>query len=216
MGDNGAVTRTVSLLGSTGSIGTQALEVIARHPGAYDVVALAAGSNLELLAQQAVEFDVPFVAAARGTEGEVAAAIQAYAARSGRAAYAPTIAVGDDAAGLAAQVGADVVLNGITGAIGLGPTLAALAAGSTLALANKESLIIGGDLVKAAAAPGQIVPVDSEHSAIAQSLRGGRADEVARLVVTASGGPSEAAPAPSSRTSPPSRPWLTRTSPWAR
>ncbi len=189
MGDNGAVTRTVSLLGSTGSIGTQALEVIARHPGAYDVAAIAAGGNLELLAQQAVEFDVPVVAAARGSEGEVAAAIEAYAARCGRAGYAPTIAVGDGAAVLAAQVGADVVLNGITGAIGLRPTLAALAAGSTLALANKESLIIGGDLVKAAAAPGQIVPVDSEHSAIAQSLRGGRADEVARLVVTASGGP---------------------------
>ena len=189
MGDNGAVTRTVSLLGSTGSIGTQALEVIARHPGAYDVAAIAAGGNLELLAQQAVEFDVPVVAAARGSEGEVAAAIEAYAARCGRAGYAPTIAVGDGAAVLAAQVGADVVLNGITGAIGLRPTLAALAAGSTLALAYKESLIIGGDLVKAAAAPGQIVPVDSEHSAIAQSLRGGRADEVARLVVTASGGP---------------------------
>ena len=189
MGDNGAVTRTVSLLGSTGSIGTQALEVIARHPVAYDVAAIAAGGNLELLAQQAVEFDVPVVAAARGSEGEVAAAIEAYAARCGRAGYAPTIAVGDGAAVLAAQVGADVVLNGITGAIGLRPTLAALAAGSTLALANKESLIIGGDLVKAAAAPGQIVPVDSEHSAIAQSLRGGRADEVARLVVTASGGP---------------------------
>ncbi|MBP6997436.1 MAG: 1-deoxy-D-xylulose-5-phosphate reductoisomerase [Phycicoccus sp.] len=183
------MTRTVSLLGSTGSIGTQALEVIARHPGAYDVAAIAAGGNLELLAQQAVEFDVPVVAAARGSEGEVAAAIEAYAARCGRAGYAPTIAVGDGAAVLAAQVGADVVLNGITGAIGLRPTLAALAAGSTLALANKESLIIGGDLVKAAAAPGQIVPVDSEHSAIAQSLRGGRADEVARLVVTASGGP---------------------------
>lgn len=189
MGDNDGVTRTVSLLGSTGSIGTQALEVIARHPGAYSVVALAAGGNLELLAQQAVEFDVPLVAAARGSEGEVVAAIDAYAARSGRVGYAPTIVVGEDAAVLAAQVGADVVLNGITGAIGLRPTLAALAAGSTLALANKESLIIGGDLVKAAAAPGQLVPVDSEHSAIAQSLRGGRADEVARLVVTASGGP---------------------------
>ncbi len=83
----------------------------------------------------------------------------------------------------------DVVLNGITGAVGLRPTLAALDAGNTLALANKESLIIGGPVVTARAKPGQIVPVDSEHSALAQCLRGGRADEVRRLVLTASGGP---------------------------
>ena len=85
--------------------------------------------------------------------------------------------------------GADTVLNGITGSIGLRPTLAALHAGHRLALANKESLIVGGALVKAAAAPGQLVPVDSEHSALAQALRGGTADEVRRLVLTASGGP---------------------------
>jgi 1-deoxy-D-xylulose-5-phosphate reductoisomerase len=96
---------------------------------------------------------------------------------------------GPDAATVVAGRGDDVVLNGMTGSIGLRPTLAALAAGSRLALANKESLIVGGPLVKAAAAPDQIVPVDSEHSALAQCLRGGRADEVHRLVVTASGGP---------------------------
>ncbi len=191
MGDNEPVTspRTVAVLGSTGSIGTQALVVIARNPDRFRVVALSAGSNLDLVAEQAVTFGVDLVAVASGTHEQVAEAIGAYAARVGRAAYRPQVVVGEDAAVAAAGCGADVVLNGITGAIGLRPTLAALAEGSTLALANKESLIVGGPLVKAAARPDQIVPVDSEHSAIAQCLRGGRADEVRRLVVTASGGP---------------------------
>jgi 1-deoxy-D-xylulose-5-phosphate reductoisomerase len=191
MGDNEAVTspRSVAVLGSTGSIGTQALDVIARNPDRFRVVALSAGSNLDLVAEQAVAFEVDVVAVARGTHEQVAEAIGAYAARAGRAAYRPQIVVGDDAAVVAARCGADVVLNGITGAIGLRPTLAALAEGSILALANKESLIVGGPLVRAAAKPDQIVPVDSEHSAIAQCLRGGRATEVRRLVVTASGGP---------------------------
>lgn len=181
--------RTVALLGSTGSIGTQALDVIARNPDRFTVVAISAGSNIDLIARQAVDFDVPLVAVASGSLEDVRSAIGAYAASRGRTAYSPEIVVGDKAAETAAAVGVDVVLNGITGSIGLRPTLAALAAGSTLALANKESLIIGGDLVRAAAKPDQIVPVDSEHSAIAQSLRGGRAEEVRRLVVTASGGP---------------------------
>jgi len=181
--------RSVAILGSTGSIGTQALEVIAAHPGAFTVAALTAGGNVELLARQAVEFDVPLVSVARGQVENVRAAIAAAAADAGRPASVTDVVVGADAATIAAGCGADVVLNGITGSIGLRPTLAALEAGSVLALANKESLIIGGPLVKAAAAPDQIVPVDSEHSAIAQSLRGGRADEVRRLVVTASGGP---------------------------
>ncbi len=182
-------TRTVALLGSTGSIGTQALDVIRAHPGRFDVVALSAGGNTDLLARQAVELGVPLVAAARGTADGLRAALRGAAEAAGRTGYDPQVVVGEEAATRAAGCGADVVLNGVTGAIGLRPTLAALAAGSTLALANKESLIIGGPLVKEAAAPGQIVPVDSEHSAIAQSLRGGRADEVRRLVVTASGGP---------------------------
>ena len=181
--------RTVSLLGSTGSIGTQALDVIGRNRDRFTVTAVSAGSNLDLVARQAVDFDVPLVAVASGSVDDVRSAIGAYAAGLGRTAYAPEIVVGDDAAVTAAGNGADVVLNGITGSIGLRPTLAALAAGSTLALANKESLIIGGDLVRRAAKPDQVVPVDSEHSAIAQSLRGGRAEEVRRLVVTASGGP---------------------------
>lgn len=181
--------RTVSLIGSTGSIGTQALDVIGRNRDAFTVTAISAGSNIDLVARQAVEFDVPLVAVASGSLDDVRSAIGAYAVELGRTAYAPEIVVGDVAAVTAAGNGADVVLNGITGSIGLRPTLAALAAGSILALANKESLIIGGDLVRAAAKRDQIVPVDSEHSAIAQSLRGGRAEEVRRLVVTASGGP---------------------------
>ncbi|KQZ88843.1 1-deoxy-D-xylulose 5-phosphate reductoisomerase [Phycicoccus sp. Root563] len=181
--------RSVAILGSTGSIGTQALDVVSRNSDRFRVTALSAGSNIDLVAEQAVAFDVDLVAVAGGTAEQVAEAIAAHAARAGRAAYRPQIVVGDDAAVTAAGSGADVVLNGITGAIGLRPTLAALAQGSVLALANKESLIVGGPLVKAAAKPGQIVPVDSEHSAIAQSLRGGRAEEVRRLVVTASGGP---------------------------
>ncbi len=116
-------------------------------------------------------------------------AIEARAREVGSTAYRPEVVAGPDAAGLVAADGADVVLNGITGSIGLRPTLAALGAGSVLALANKESLIVGGPVVRAAAAPGQIVPVDSEHSALAQCLRGGRREEVRRLVVTASGGP---------------------------
>ncbi|KGN36784.1 1-deoxy-D-xylulose-5-phosphate reductoisomerase [Knoellia subterranea] len=181
--------RSVSLLGSTGSIGTQALDVIGRNRDLFTVTAISAGSNVDLIARQAVEFEVPLVAVASGSPDDVRTAIGAYAGELGRTAYAPEIVVGEEAAETAAAVGADVVLNGITGSIGLRPTLAALAAGSTLALANKESLIIGGDLVRAAAHPDQIVPVDSEHSAIAQSLRGGRSEEVRRLVVTASGGP---------------------------
>jgi 1-deoxy-D-xylulose-5-phosphate reductoisomerase len=148
------------ILGSTGSIGTQALDVIRANPDRFTVVGLAAGTQAAQLAQQAAEFGV--------TETALGA---------------------DDAERLVRSVDADVVLNGITGSVGLGPTLAALESGRTLALANKESLIVGGDLVKRIAAPGQIVPVDSEHSALAQALRSGTPAEVGRLVLTASGGP---------------------------
>jgi len=181
--------RSVAVLGSTGSIGTQALEVVARHPDRFTVAALSAGGNVDLVARQAVEFSVPLVAVASGEAEAVREAVRDHAARAGRTGSAPEVVVGDEAATVAAACGADVVLNGVTGSIGLRPTLAALAAGSVLALANKESLIVGGPLVRAAAGPDQIVPVDSEHSAIAQCLRGGRAQEVRRLVVTASGGP---------------------------
>jgi 1-deoxy-D-xylulose-5-phosphate reductoisomerase len=152
--------RRVLILGSTGSIGTQALDVIRADPERFEVVGLAAGTDRAGMAAQAQEFGVAHTAL-----GAV------------------------EAEQLVRDVEADVVLNGITGSVGLGPTIAALECGRALALANKESLIVGGDLVTAIAAPGQIVPVDSEHSAIAQALRSGSASEVRRLVLTASGGP---------------------------
>lgn len=182
--------RAVALLGSTGSIGTQGLDVIAQDPERFRAVALAGGSNTALLAEQAVRFEVEAVGSASADEEELRAALAAAASRAGRPVPSPELFTGPDAATrIAAWPGADTVLNGITGSIGLRPTLAALEAGHRLALANKESLIVGGALVKAAAAPGQLVPVDSEHSALAQALRGGTSAEVARLVLTASGGP---------------------------
>ncbi|GER22550.1 1-deoxy-D-xylulose 5-phosphate reductoisomerase [Zafaria cholistanensis] len=182
--------RRVVLLGSTGSIGTQAIEVADQARERFEVVALCGGGNVGLVAEQAVHTRAEAVGIARGTAGELRAAIAARAAAAGAAGYAPELFAGPGAAAeIAAWPGADVVLNGITGSIGLAPTLAALDAGHLLALANKESLIVGGDLVRRAAAPGQLVPVDSEHSALAQALRAGTPEEVARLVVTASGGP---------------------------
>jgi 1-deoxy-D-xylulose-5-phosphate reductoisomerase len=182
--------RSIVILGSTGSIGTQAHDVVLANPERFKVTAISAGGgNLELLARQAVALDVQAVGVARGERDLVAAAIRRVADDVGRQGFAPHILVGSAANTDLAASGADVVLNGIAGSIGLRPTLAALQAGSILALANKESLIVGGSLVKTAAGPGQIVPVDSEHSAIAQCLRGGSAAEVRRLVVTASGGP---------------------------
>jgi len=190
--DNGGVTspRSIAILGSTGSIGTQAIEVVSANPGRFRVIAISAGGgNLDLLARQAVALGVQAVGVARGEHDIVAAAIRQVADEAGRQGFTPDILVGSTVNTDLAASGADVVLNGIAGSIGLLPTLAALRAGSTLALANKESLIVGGSLVTGAAKPGQIVPVDSEHSAIAQCLRGGSPGEVRQLVVTASGGP---------------------------
>jgi 1-deoxy-D-xylulose-5-phosphate reductoisomerase len=186
---SGERARRVVLLGSTGSIGTQAIDIVQRNRDRFEVVGLSAGGNVTLLAEQAVTLRVPVVAAASATSDELASALAAAADRAGVRGYDPELLVGDRASTELAGREADVVVNGITGAIGLEPTLAALRAGTTLALANKESLIIGGPLVKAVAGADQIVPVDSEHSAIAQCLRGGRSQEVRRLVVTASGGP---------------------------
>jgi 1-deoxy-D-xylulose-5-phosphate reductoisomerase len=152
--------RDVVVLGSTGSIGTQALEIVRANPDRFRIVGLTAGGRTrELFDAQVAEFRPEF---------------------SG---------LGADASAEAASRPCDVVLNGITGAVGLSATLATLDAGNTLALANKESLIMGGPLVLERAKPGQIVPVDSEHSALAQCLRAGAPDEVRRLVLTASGGP---------------------------
>jgi 1-deoxy-D-xylulose-5-phosphate reductoisomerase len=166
----------VLILGSTGSIGTQALDVIAANPDRFEVVGLAAGGgNPDLLAQQRAETGVT----------NIAVADDAAAAQVGDVTYAGPDAV----TRLVENTEADVVLNALVGALGLKPTLAALATGARLALANKESLVAGGPLVLKAAKPGQIVPVDSEHSAMAQCLRGGTPDEVAKIVLTASGGP---------------------------
>ncbi|HLK75488.1 MAG TPA: 1-deoxy-D-xylulose-5-phosphate reductoisomerase [Streptosporangiaceae bacterium] len=225
------------ILGSTGSIGTQALDIIRRNPGRFRVVALAAGGgNLDLLARQAAEFGVAAVAVATpGAAPHLQAALRALSDfdRTGRGAPVaspgappghpatpgvpstststsratpsiptphaspttptshamPVVLDGPGAIDELAAWPADVVLNGVSGAAGLTATLAALDAGRTLALANKESLIIGGPLVTSRAKPGQIVPVDSEHSTLAQCLRAGRDSEVRRLVLTASGGP---------------------------
>lgn len=182
--------RRIVLLGSTGSIGTQAIDVVDGAPHLFEVVALSAGGgNLELLARQAVHTKAHAVGIAQGDAAELQRLIDAAAAPAGLRNYRPEIIAGPDASARIAAIEADVVLNGITGSIGLAPTLAALKSGATLALANKESLIVGGALVKAAAGDGQIVPVDSEHSAIAQCLRSGSAAEVEKLILTASGGP---------------------------
>jgi 1-deoxy-D-xylulose-5-phosphate reductoisomerase len=154
--------RRVIILGSTGSIGTQAIEVIDKNPDKFQVVGLSAGSNSEALEAQRRHLSI---AESKAVLGSAAATV------------------------LVEETEADVVINGITGSIGLAPTLAALRTGKTLALANKESLIVGGELVTSLAAPGQIVPVDSEHSAIAQCLRSGSKLEIRKLILTASGGP---------------------------
>ncbi len=184
--------RRVVLLGSTGSIGTQAIDVVTADRGRFTVTAVTAGgSDLDLLAGQAVALGVEAVGVARADAGPaLGEALVRAAERAGRPTSGlPRVVCGPDAAATLAAGEADVVLNGITGSIGLAPTLAALEAGRTLALANKESLIVGGPLVKALAGPDQILPVDSEHSAIAQCLRSGSSAEVRRLVLTASGGP---------------------------
>ena len=178
--------REVVILGSTGSIGTQALDIVRRNPDRFRVVALAAGGGQpDLLARQAAEFGVAAVAVASPAAiTQVQDALRAHMDRTG-----PQLLCGPDSVSEVAAWPCDVVLNGVTGAAGLRATLAALEAGRVLALANKESLIVGGALVTSRAKPGQIVPVDSEHSTIAQCLRAGRDSEVRRLVLTASGGP---------------------------
>jgi 1-deoxy-D-xylulose-5-phosphate reductoisomerase len=223
--------REIVILGSTGSIGTQALDIVRRNPDRFRVVALAAGGGQpELLAAQAAEFGVAAVAVASpATATEVETVLRALSYRTGSpsrpatpstpsgpdapspladssgpspgfsgpdapspfppSSGMPQVLAGPDAVSEVAAWPCDVVLNGVTGAAGLQATLSALDAGRTLALANKESLIVGGPLVLSRAKPGQIVPVDSEHSTIAQCLRAGHESEVRRLVLTASGGP---------------------------
>ncbi|UQX90033.1 1-deoxy-D-xylulose-5-phosphate reductoisomerase [Jatrophihabitans telluris] len=180
--------RRIVLLGSTGSIGTQTVEVIAAASDRFEIVGLAAGgSNPALLIEQAVATGALLLAVSdESARTEVEARIERdWPADRPR----PTVSYGPGATSDLAGAETDVVLNGVAGAQGLRATLAALAAGHTVALANKESLIAGGPLVLAAAKPGQLVPVDSEHSALAQALRSGTHEEVASLILTASGGP---------------------------
>ncbi|OYN89960.1 1-deoxy-D-xylulose-5-phosphate reductoisomerase [Parenemella sanctibonifatiensis] len=185
---------SVIVLGSTGSIGTQTLELIADRPDQYRVAALAAsGSRPAELAHQILQHRPATVAlshpsAIQDVQLALYAAVKDQGWNAGEVKL-PRIIGGPDAVAEVAAYECDTVVNAITGSAGLVPTLTTLAAGTRLALANKESLVIGGRLVTDAAAPGQLVAVDSEHSAIAQCLRAGRAEEVRRVVVTASGGP---------------------------
>ena len=169
--------RDIVILGSTGSIGVQALEVIAANPTKFRVVGLSAGANnLERLAEQVKKFSVPIV----GTTGNA----------SMLKGLLPNVEVidGPDSSRQIAALSCDVVLNGITGSIGLGPTLAALEVGNKVALANKESLVAGGDLVMAHGRD-RIIPVDSEHSALFQAMSAGKLSDVEKVILTASGGP---------------------------
>jgi 1-deoxy-D-xylulose-5-phosphate reductoisomerase len=177
--------RRLVILGSTGSIGTQALDVVRRNPDRFQVVGLAAAQNHELLVGQIREFMPPQVAVSDETAAEE---LQ----RALEGIRSPGILAGPDAAErLARDADSDMVLNAMVGAIGLGPTLATLQSGKMLALANKESLIVGGELVMdlVKGEPDRLVPVDSEHAALAQCLRGERREDLRRVVITASGGP---------------------------
>jgi 1-deoxy-D-xylulose-5-phosphate reductoisomerase len=187
--------RDVVLLGSTGSIGTQAVDIVRRNSDRFRIVAVGAGGgNVAQLAAQALQLGVEAVGVAKASAAQdLQLAFYAEAQRRGYTSgdfKLPKILAGPEAMTELAQWPCEVVLNGVVGSLGLPPTLAALRAGRTLALANKESLVAGGPLVKAAVTrPGQIIPVDSEHSALAQCLLAGDRREVRRLVVTASGGP---------------------------
>lgn len=170
--------REVVILGSTGSIGRQALEIVAANSEAFRVIAISsAGSDPALVIEQAKALNVQFVGVIKNAD-EIR-----------RALPGVTVIGGPLASTEIAAIECDVVLNAITGSIGLGPTLAALEAGNTLALANKESLVAAGELVMSKARANQIIPVDSEHSAIWQCSLAGKKDEIRRLILTASGGP---------------------------
>ena len=170
--------RDLVILGSTGSIGVQALELVAANPGKFRVVAItSAGNNPTSIIEQAKKFSVGVVGTIHNAE------------LIREALPGVTVIDGKDAAAEVASITCDVVLNAITGSIGLAATLSALKVGNRLALANKESLVAAGDLVMSIAKPDQIIPVDSEHSAIWQCLMSGKRNEVSRLILTASGGP---------------------------
>lgn len=176
------MSKRILILGSTGSIGTQALDVIEANPERFQVVGIAAGGrDLRTVIAQAKALDLP---------PHAVAVADPQAAHTVSVALGGQVLGGEDAAEkLVQSIEADTVLNGLVGSLGLSATLATIESGETLALANKESLVAGGRFVTNKARPGQIVPVDSEHSAMAQCLRSGTRSEVARFVLTASGGP---------------------------
>src|SRR5438477_5331922 len=177
--------RSLAILGSTGSIGTQALDVVRRHPDRFRVLGLGAGSSHELLVGQIRGFEPPVVANA---DEEAAAQLTA---NLGGMRGVEILSGPQAMETLARNSDADMVLNAVVGAVGLAPSLAALQSGKMLALANKESLVIGGELIMdlVKGEPDRLVPVDSEHSALAQCLRGERRDDLRRVLITASGGP---------------------------
>jgi 1-deoxy-D-xylulose-5-phosphate reductoisomerase len=177
--------RSLVILGSTGSVGTQALDVVRHNPDRFRVVGLSAGTNHELLTGQIREFLPPYVAIA---DEESARDLKAHLGQL----RGVEVLTGPDAAEmLAREADADMVLNALVGSVGLMPTLATLQSGKMLALANKESLIVGGELVMdlIKGEPERLVPVDSEHAALAQCLRGERREDLKRVVLTGSGGP---------------------------
>jgi len=177
--------RTLSILGSTGSIGTQALEVVRRNPDRFRVVGLGAATSHDLLVGQIREFMPPAVAIA---DEEAATHLTE---QLGALRGVEVLSGADAMEALARESEADMVLNAMVGAVGLAPSLAALQSGKMLALANKESLVVGGELVMdlVKGEPDRLVPIDSEHSALAQCLRGERRDDLKRVIITASGGP---------------------------
>jgi 1-deoxy-D-xylulose-5-phosphate reductoisomerase len=180
--------RRIVLLGSTGSIGTQAIDVVRAAAGRFTVTAIAAGgADPSLIAAQAAELRVSVVGVSREEAVDELNAELAW--RWPGDVPAPRVVAGPGAVAEVAALACDMVLNGVAGALGLRATIAALKAGNVVGLANKESLVAGGPLVTGLAAPGQLVAVDSEHSALAQCLRSGTAEEVAKLILTASGGP---------------------------
>ena len=170
--------RDLVILGSTGSIGVQALEIVTANPGKFRVVGItSAGNNPHALIEQAKKFDVGVIGTIHNAE------------LIREALPGVSVIDGADAAAQVASITCDVVLNAITGSIGLAATLSALKVGNRLALANKESLVAAGDLVMSLAKENQIIPVDSEHSALWQCLMAGKSTEVSKLILTASGGP---------------------------
>ena len=172
------MTRELIILGSTGSIGVQALEIVEANPTLFSVTAItSAGTNPDLLIEQARKFKVKVIGVLKNAD------------LIRQALPGVEVIDGPNASTEIAAISCDVVLNAITGSIGLAPTLAALDAGNRVALANKESLVAGGDLVTARAKDDQLVPVDSEHSAIWQALMGEKRSDIAKLILTASGGP---------------------------